>query len=176
MKTCCRCNIQKELSEFVKSSRSKDGFCNRCKSCHRIASIQSCRNNPDSRKKASLKYYETHKQEHIKRCISWAKRNPQKVKEIKFRCLQNMTEDQIEKFNQCRIKSAKKQRQKFSDKYKARNKVNNAVAKQKIPKVSTLQCINCGSQASQYHHHKGYDEKHWLDVVPMCIPCHSLVK
>jgi len=176
MKTCCRCKINKELNEFVKSKRMKDGFSNRCKSCHRIASIESCRNNPHGRKKAHQKYYQTHKQEHIQKCIEWAKRNPQKVKEIRLRCRRNLTDDQIKKLNECRKKSTKQQRQKFPDKYKARNKVNNAVAKKKIPKVTTLQCIDCGSPAKQYHHHKGYDVEHWLDVVPMCISCHSLAK
>ena len=174
MKTCCRCKTEKELNEFVKSSRSKDGFSNRCKHCHRIASIKSCRDNPDGRKESYQKYYETHKQEHMKRCVSWAKRNPQKVREIKLRCFKNMTEDQIERLNQHRRKSTIQQRQKFPDKYKARSKVNNAIAKNKIPKASTLQCINCGNQAQQYHHHNGYNIEHWLDVVPMCIPCHSL--
>lgn len=176
MKTCCRCKTEKEFNEFVKSSRYKDGFSNRCKQCHRIASIKSCRNNPIGRKESSQKYYKTHKQEHTKRCVAWAKRNPKKVMEIKLKCFDNMTEHQIKRFNQQKIKSTKQQRQKFPDKYKARNKVNNAIARNKIPKVYTLQCINCGNQAKQYHHHKGYDIEHWLDVVPMCIPCHSLAK
>jgi hypothetical protein len=112
----------------------------------------------------------------MKRCVSWAKRNAQKVREIRLRCFKNMTQDQIERLNQHRRKSTIQQRQKFPDKYKARNKVNNAIARNKIPKVSTLQCINCGNQAQQYHHHNGYNIEHWLDVVPMCIPCHSLEK
>lgn len=87
-----------------------------------------------------------------------------------------MTEDQIKKLAQQRKKSTEHQRRKFPDKYKARNKVNNAIAKNKIPKASDLICINCKNIAQQYHHHNGYNIEHWLDVVPVCIACHSLIK
>jgi hypothetical protein len=33
MKTCTKCNIEKELTEFYKESRTKDGHRNQCKAC-----------------------------------------------------------------------------------------------------------------------------------------------
>ena len=38
-------------------------------------------------------------------------------------------------------------------------------------------CTECGKTAdTQAHHHKGYDEKHWLDVVWVCNACNNLMK
>ncbi len=33
-------------------------------------------------------------------------------------------------------------------------------------------CSFCPKPAQEYHHHKGYEPEHWLDVIPVCIPCH----
>ena len=27
--------------------------------------------------------------------------------------------------------------------------------------------------AKHYHHYKGYDPEHWLDVEPLCLSCHQ---
>jgi len=35
MKICCRCEIEKPISEFHKKTSSKDGYDNRCKKCKR---------------------------------------------------------------------------------------------------------------------------------------------
>jgi len=43
----------------------------------------------------------------------------------------------------------------------------------RMPGSHTLRCIkNCGKHAWVYHHHLGYAEEHWLDVIPMCGSCH----
>ncbi len=34
MKTCIKCEIQKNLTEFYKRKNSKDGYRNQCKICH----------------------------------------------------------------------------------------------------------------------------------------------
>ena len=50
--------------------------------------------------------------------------------------------------------------------------VQKAVRANKLPRISTLKCATCKSQAQHYHHWLGYDRSHWLDVVPLCIRCH----
>lgn len=55
---------------------------------------------------------------------------------------------------------------------KAHNAVATAVKSGKLPNVRTQKCAFCGKQAKNYHHHKGYDPAHWLDVLPCCVPCH----
>ena len=49
--------------------------------------------------------------------------------------------------------------------------ISNAIQNGKIQKPSFYKCI-CGKQAEQYHHHKGYEPEHWLDVIPVCKKCH----
>ena len=56
---------------------------------------------------------------------------------------------------------------------KAQQAVNNAITANRLPRPDTLQCHYCPAQAEQYHHHKGYAKKHWLDVVPTCCLCHN---
>lgn len=55
---------------------------------------------------------------------------------------------------------------------KARRTVCQAVETGTLPKAQTLTCINCGKTAREYHHHKGYEKQNWLEVVPVCRPCH----
>ena len=55
---------------------------------------------------------------------------------------------------------------------KAKNAVNHAIAAGKLLRPDTFQCSYCTNIAKQYHHHKGYEPKYWLDVVPTCLDCH----
>ncbi len=52
-----------------------------------------------------------------------------------------------------------------------RGKVRNG----KMPHAKSFTCNYCPNQASEYHHHKGYKRENWLDVIPICIPCHSKI-
>lgn len=59
--------------------------------------------------------------------------------------------------------------------FKARYAVNLAIQRGTLIKPTNLLCIDCGCQAKEYHHHLGYSEEHYLDVVPVCIPCHTKI-
>ena len=61
------------------------------------------------------------------------------------------------------------------DRRKAKAAVNSAVANGKLPHISTLLCHCCFGQAQQYHHHRGYEPKHRLDVVSICTKCHKKI-
>ena len=54
---------------------------------------------------------------------------------------------------------------------KAARRVNNAVTSGKLPNIRTQKCNRCDAGASNYHHWS-YKEEHWLDVEPLCLPCH----
>ena len=56
---------------------------------------------------------------------------------------------------------------------KAKNAVTHAVTTGKLPRSDTLQCYYCDKPAQQYHHWHGYEQEHWLDVVPACRECHT---
>lgn len=49
--------------------------------------------------------------------------------------------------------------------------------KQGMKPATAFICADCGqAQAEEYHHYKGYAKEHWLDVVPLCLPCHAKTK
>lgn len=58
-------------------------------------------------------------------------------------------------------------------KIKARLAVGHAVEYGRIPPARELLCAYCGEPAYEYHHHRGYARKYWLDVIPLCHPCHT---
>lgn len=55
----------------------------------------------------------------------------------------------------------------------ASNAVRTAVRGGDLPKVTSLFC-KCGEPAKHYHHSKGYETEHWLEVEPLCRSCHKL--
>ena len=59
---------------------------------------------------------------------------------------------------------------------KAKSAVNNAIRDGKLPRPDTLLCHYCPKPAQQYHHWRGYEPEHWLDIVPVCKQCHHKCK
>lgn len=55
----------------------------------------------------------------------------------------------------------------------AGSKVSQAIKKGELKKLSDCKCVECGNGATEYHHYIGYQKKNWLDVVPVCKPCHK---
>ncbi len=64
---------------------------------------------------------------------------------------------------------------KYPKKKKAQTAISHAIRDGLIPKVCTLKCSCCPAQAQEYHHHKGYAKKYWLDVVPVCAKHHRQI-
>ena len=59
--------------------------------------------------------------------------------------------------------------------YKAKQAVAQKVYREQWPAAAELFCAICGSKADHYHHHFGYEQQHWYDVIPICVPCHKKV-
>ena len=70
-------------------------------------------------------------------------------------------------------RSQKRYYQTHSEQISARSAINNATKTGKCPHISTQQGNVCGAPAKHYHHSKGYEEKHWLKVIPLCRSCHK---
>lgn len=68
--------------------------------------------------------------------------------------------------------SYKSYRSRCPDKIRARRAVAHAVAMGSLLNAKSMACHFCGKEAVEYHHHLGYAQEHFLDVVPTCLSCH----
>lgn len=65
MKVCCRCNIEKELSEFPKDKNRKDGYYIICKKCRKLI----YQDNSEIRKTKSKEYYHINKEKNHEKIL-----------------------------------------------------------------------------------------------------------
>lgn len=73
MKTCRKCLIEKEETEFYRSNNTKDGLQYRCKSC------QYENNRQRLSKEKTKEYYEKNKEKILNRLYHWGIANPNKI-------------------------------------------------------------------------------------------------
>ena len=79
-KRCPRCKIIKQISEFSKSYREKDGLQINCKSCNKIISAQYRANNVEKERERHAKYHSENKEAINARISQWQKNNREKRK------------------------------------------------------------------------------------------------
>jgi hypothetical protein len=66
-------------------------------------------------------------------------------------------------------------RKRYTFQRKARWVISNSIKAGIIPPAKNLKCGICGKEAKHYHHHHGYSQEHWFDVIALCIECHTSV-
>ncbi len=55
----------------------------------------------------------------------------------------------------------------------ARTAVGYAVTSGRLVKASQLPCFDCGKQAREYDHYKGYEKENWFAIQAVCSSCHK---
>ena len=60
--------------------------------------------------------------------------------------------------------------------FQARLSVKKEIRSGRLLKASELRCVECGKQATHYHHHNGYDQEYRCDVIPVCGKCHQILR
>lgn len=151
-KRCGTCEKVKPVSDFHRNKARDDGYHSRCKACRSLDAKEEYATNPDEAKG---------------RINTWRQGNPDKRKASDKTWVQNNREKVYETVLRW-VKSNPEKR-------RAHEFVKNAIRNGKLPPVKTLACSFCPKQASHYHHYKGYDKEHWLDVVPVCSECHNKI-
>jgi len=152
-KQCYKCKEIKSLSEFNKNRTRPDGHQHVCKNCQK-------------------KYYKSDKYKAIRKKYKQSKKG--KAATRRYKQSEKCKEYQRRYRQDDRGKARdKRYRLRYLQNDKAREAVKYAIQTGKLPRPDTLQCHYCGAQAQDYHHHKGYEPQHWLDVVPICKKCHG---
>lgn len=152
-KRCSKCKqfFSATTEYFNRAKKASDGLRTECKVCRRPSTHAYYRLNKEKILRYTKEYNKTHYQAWYESEKKWEKANPDKVKA-----------------------ADKRQREKYPEKVKARQAVHAAVQSGKLAKVSTCFCTHCGMQAQTYHH-ESYAHEHWLDVIPLCRKCHTVV-
>lgn len=158
-KVCTRCKMGKSLNDFYKARRNRDGRKSWCKQCEINYSREYYQ---DGRGKEAKRHYDQSPKGRANQ-----KRSDSSAKGKARHARYNTSEKGKAYF--------KKARENHPGRTKARDAINNAVKDGKMPHVKTLNCFNCGKQAEEYHHYKGYNERYYLDVQPVCIICHRII-
>lgn len=145
MKRCCTCKQYKPISEFYRDRSKSDGYQALCKDCCRAYSRTEAR-------KASQKKYD------------------QSAKGRRAR--QKYTKSPKGREAQCN--RAARQGKDHPKQIKAKNFLNRAVQSGQIHRPQ--ECVICGKRAKLHgHHHKGYAEENYLNVLWLCPKCHTQV-
>lgn len=153
-KRCSKCKEIKPITEFYKNRSTKDGCHSWCKSCDEIWQKQYRQSGHRERKRV------------------YQASNKGRATRKKYRKEYRKKYRQTEKGKLAQIRTGKRHRLRWPKRRKARKAITNAIATGKIPPASSLQC-SCGNPAKEYHHHKGYEPEHQLDVIPVCKKCHK---
>lgn len=154
-KQCSTCKLVKPIGEYGVYANNPDGLKYQCKKCELKYRIT-----PSAR--ASQKKYKQSERAHL--AYEKYKADGRKAKHDK-KYLQTTK-------GKARMAHAqRKYRARNWQKNRARGAVNDAIRRGDLPKASSAAC-ECNAQAACYHHHKGYEPEHWLDVIPLCQECH----
>ena len=148
-KACTFCKKIKPLSDFYKHRRN--GYQSHCKTCQ-LANVKAYRRTERGRSvdnAASARYQQTARGQ----VINLAYRQSTHGKAI-------------------RAKATQRFRIAHPDRIQASVAVKDAVRRGILMPPTSFQCKMCDNTAEHYHHHKGYEEEHKLDVVPLCHVCH----
>ena len=124
MKVCSKCNIKKELNEFGKDKKTKDGLYYCCKLCRKLESEQYYKQNKKKINKMCKQYYEQNKDKRIEQVKQYCKQNKEKKLEYnKQYCKQN------------KEKIAKQQKQYYEQNKEKKLKRNKQYCKQNKEKI-----------------------------------------
>ncbi|MBY4947042.1 hypothetical protein K6V92_10470 [Cupriavidus respiraculi] len=149
-KVCFKCLAEKPLSDFYKHSAMSDKHLNKCKECTKADVAR-------------------HRQENLERIRAYDKLRGSMPHRVAARKEYRQTEEG----KLALARAHKWQKQKFPDRDKARNAVNNAVRDGRLEKQP---CLICGASAEA--HHADYSRP--LDVVWLCNrhhrEAHAIVK
>lgn len=184
-KKCSKCGIEKPQEYFHRDKSKKDGHCSYCIECSKENSKKYHEEHVKEMSEYGKAYHIKHKDEHALRMKEWYQKNRNNIIEK----AKVYYKGHIEKFAERYKRYSKTERgkkaastgqrnyiQNHPERKRAHGAINNAVRHGKMKPASDFICVHCyNKQAEHYHHYKGYDKEHWLDVIPVCATCHKII-
>lgn len=180
-KTCRVCKEIKPISEFYKRVDSHDGYRNDCRACcsKYTQEYHKTEKGKVVRKSAQLRYSFTEKGKACNKRYKQTEKGKAALKRGYLRYdatkkgkIRNKRYRGSEKGKAYFNRHAKHYAKLHPEHNKAIYAVKRAIIAGKLPRPDSLQCHYCPARAEQYHHHKGYEPEHRLDVIPVCRRCH----
>ena len=171
MKPCTRCKAVKDLAEFPRDKRAKDGRASRCNVCMSkiLAAYKATPEGSQARKAAQQRYRSS---------PNGSAKRAENARSDKSRAQRN-SYAHTEKGQQVMRDSREKHRRRIRETEQGRLRlqagmaVRHATERGDLPPIASLSCSGCHSQAEHYHHNRGYAPKFWLHVEPLCQSCHT---
>lgn len=178
---CTKCREAKDRSQFSRDARRKDSLRSWCKSCayDSYKAYKETERGRDAILRKERKRTQSEPRKQYKRSYRQSEVGKQKAAQDfkKWRESEHGRQKRKEQATRYRRSdsgraAAKRHRVANQHKMKARQAVALAIRYGRLPHATDLACSACGARAQEYHHKNGYERQYWLDVVPMCIPCH----
>jgi hypothetical protein len=161
-KRCTKCGQTKDVNEFHKDKKGKDGFAFYCKKC---VGNKSKRWYEKNRDKVLIRGYEHYHFEGGKEVKDiWQINNKDKAKTYKDIYRQTI------KGKDASTRGFKIFKEKYPEKTKAHQIIHHAIEAGKFPRVNTLTCHRCHVNQAEHYHHPDYSKP--MDVIPLCVQCH----
>lgn len=182
-KRCSKCKEIKSISEFYKHYKRKDGHQSLCKICQKFY-LQSEKNKETKKRywqsekgkatlyKAKKRYNQSKKGREANICYKQSKKGKGSNKHYAQSKKGKATHNRYKRSKKGQ-EATKRYHLRYPEKHKAHDAIVYAIKKGKLPRPDTKLCHYCPKPAQEYHHHKGYAQEHWLDVIPVCIDCHN---
>lgn len=156
------------IDNFSSHKRYADGKQTQCKTCLNLA---NARYRETEARRESLKKYNSSKKGRTRK--NRYQKTSEKHKASKKRYNQTDKGKANSYHQNQRSASLYKTNSEHRLKVRARGSVNYHIRVGNLLPALSFTCSNCSKcQAQEYHHFLGYEREHWLDVKPVCIPCH----
>lgn len=163
MKWCARCESEKPTDQFYKNRSRPDGLSGYCAEC---------------KKELARKYQRTPAGREVQRRAGRRYRNSERYREWRAEYTRSEAYKQrkreywqTETFKRAHREASERYRERHPEKVGAQQAVWAAIQRGELEPVENHKCTDCGGDAEHYHH-ESYEEKDWLDVVPLCVDCH----
>lgn len=185
MKLCPQCDQLKPESDFYRTKRTKDGLQSWCKSCQKAhvkspagkaSQERADRNRAATPKRVQQNTDSARRQRQLQPEKEKARQQRYGESEKGKQTRRNYEQSAAGWIARQRANANARQKPTYVQQTRARGAVWWATVKGDLPHPRTLKCVGCGQQASEYHHHEGYDEQNKLHVVPVCRKCHRALE